>query len=170
MIQQNKVVSVTYTLHASNKGADKQHVETADKNHPLLWLYGVGSMIPAFEENLAGKKTGDTFDFAIDATLAYGPYDAEGLVGLPISIFQDETGKVDKDMLQVGAMIPMTDNEGNHLQGRVMEVTDDAVKMDFNHPLAGKDLHFSGEIIEVRDATADEMSHGHAHGVGGHNH
>ena len=73
-------------------------------------------------------------------------------------------------MFQVGAVVPMSDNEGNHLRGNIIEVTPEYVKMDFNHPLAGTDLHFSGEILSVRDATQDEIAHGHAHGPGGHQH
>jgi len=64
----------------------------------------------------------------------------------------------------------MSDNEGNHMRGQVKEITTEIVKMDFNHPLAGTDLHFKGEILDLREATADELAHGHVHGPGGHHH
>ncbi|HEY6161907.1 MAG TPA: peptidylprolyl isomerase, partial [Bacteroidia bacterium] len=67
-------------------------------------------------------------------------------------------------------VLPMVDNKGNHLQGKVTEISLTEVKMDFNHPMAGKDLHFTGEVLEVRDATQEELAHGHVHGPGGHHH
>jgi FKBP-type peptidyl-prolyl cis-trans isomerase SlyD len=73
-------------------------------------------------------------------------------------------------MFQVGAMIPMSDNEGNHLSGKILSITDENVQMDFNHPLAGTDLHFEGSILEVRAATQEELDHGHVHGEHGHQH
>jgi FKBP-type peptidyl-prolyl cis-trans isomerase SlyD len=73
-------------------------------------------------------------------------------------------------MFQVGAMIPMSDSEGNHMQGKIVEVDEENVKMDFNHPLAGTDLHFQGEILDIREATEDELAHGHVHGEHGHQH
>jgi FKBP-type peptidyl-prolyl cis-trans isomerase SlyD len=73
-------------------------------------------------------------------------------------------------MFNLGALVPMSDNEGNQLRGRIIEVDDENVKMDFNHPLAGTALHFSGEIISVRAANEDEIAHGHVHGEHGHHH
>ena len=73
-------------------------------------------------------------------------------------------------MLQEGNFIPMADSEGNHLQGKIVSVGDETVKMDFNHPLAGMDMHFNGKVIGVRDASAEEIAHGHVHGEGGHHH
>jgi FKBP-type peptidyl-prolyl cis-trans isomerase SlyD len=89
---------------------------------------------------------------------------------IPTNIFHDEEGKFDDQMFHVGALVPMSDNDGNQLRGKIVEVDEENVKMDFNHPLAGTDLHFSGEVLEVRDATADEIAHGHAHGPNGHQH
>jgi FKBP-type peptidyl-prolyl cis-trans isomerase SlyD len=166
-IDQNKVVSLTYKL--SNHQTGEKIEETSTEN-PLLFLYGVGQMIPDFEANLAGKKIGDTFSFSIAAALAYGERDEQQIATIPISVFHDEAGKFDAAYFKVGAMIPMSDNEGNQLRGTIIEVNSSDVKMDFNHPLAGTDLFFEGEILEVREATADELAHGHAHGPGGHHH
>ncbi len=170
MIENNKVVSVTYTLKAAPAGAQKELVETADETRPLQWLFGTGSMIPTFETNLLSKKIGDSFDFTIDAIDAYGAHDVENIAMLPLDIFKGEDGKIDTEMLAVDNVLPMTDNDGNHLTGRVLEVTDEFVKMDFNHPLAGQELHFTGNVIEVRDASTEEIEHGHAHGPNGHEH
>ena len=89
---------------------------------------------------------------------------------IPTTIFHDEKGIFDTEMFKLGALVPMSDNEGNQLRGRIIEVDDQNVKMDFNHPLAGTALHFSGEIISVRAANEDEIAHGHVHGEHGHHH
>lgn len=170
MIELNKVVSVSYSLHASENGEAEFHVETAGSDNPLLWLYGVGGMIPAFEENLFGKKVDDSFDFKIPAADAYGVVDPSAVVMIPLDVFKDEQGDVDLNMVKEGQTLPMSDQEGNQLRGTILEVNAEFVKMDFNHPLAGKDLHFTGDVLEVRDATKDEIAHGHAHGPNDHHH
>jgi FKBP-type peptidyl-prolyl cis-trans isomerase SlyD len=167
-IDVNKVVSVTYRLEANPEGQDKMHIETADAAHPLVFLFGSGGLIPAFEENLQGKEKGDHFSFSIDAANAYGEIEADALVELPVDIFKVD-GVVDMSMLKTGNIVPMSDREGNRLDGRVVSITGETVKMDFNHPLAGHQLHFSGEVLEVRNATEEEISHGHAHN-GEHDH
>jgi FKBP-type peptidyl-prolyl cis-trans isomerase SlyD len=127
-------------------------------------------MLPDFELNIEGKTSGDLFDFHIPAALAYGEHDAQHIAMIPTTIFHDEKGIFDTEMFKLGALVPMSDNEGNQLRGRIIEVDDENVKMDFNHPLAGTALHFSGEIISVREANEDEISHGHVHGEHGHHH
>ena len=168
-IEINKVVSVTYRLEANTEGAERQHIETAGKEQPLTFLFGSGGLIPAFEENLFGKSLGDSFAFSIDPENGYGALDPDALVELPVDIFKVD-GVIDMELIRVGNMVPMSDSQGNRLDGRVMAVTTEHVKMDFNHPLAGTDLHFSGEVLEVREATEDEIAHGHAHGPNGHQH
>ena len=170
-IENKKVVSVTYTLFSPSKiTGEETQVEKADKSHPLVWLYGTGSMIPDFEKNLKGKKTGHTFDFRIASENAYGNYDETYVVKVPLDAFRGKDGSIDTESVKVGKTLPMTDTQGNHLQGTVKEISLTDVKMDFNHPMAGKDLHFIGEIIEVRNATPEELDHGHVHGTHGHHH
>ena len=167
-IDANKVVSVTYRLEANPEGSEKQHIETADATRPLVFLFGSGGLIPAFEENLFGKSTGDNFSFSIDAANGYGERENEALIDLPMDIFKVD-GVIDMSILQVGNIVPMTDRDGNRLDGKVVEIGGETVKMDFNHPLAGHQLHFSGEVIEVREASEEEITHGHAHtGMDGH--
>lgn len=159
----NTVVSVTYDLYASNKNETaKNFIESADTENPLEFLFGIGGMIPAFEDNLQGKITGDQFDFSIIAEDAYGEFDEAALVKLPLDIFKVD-GVVDMEILKPDMIVPMTDNEGNQLNGRVLGVIGDEVSMDFNHPLAGQTLHFKGEVIGIRQASAEEMAHGHIH-------
>ena len=168
-IGNNTVVSVTYDLHASNK-EDSTHnfIETAGKDNPLEFLFGIGGMIPAFEDHLNGKSAGEKFTFSIPAADAYGEFDDSALVNLPIDIFK-VNGTIDMEILKPDMIIPMTDNEGNQLNGKVIAVIGDEVAMNFNHPLAGQNLHFAGEILSVRLASADELAHGHVHnGTHGH--
>ena len=167
-IATNKVVSVTYRLEANTEGSERQHIETAGTDRPLTFLFGSGGLIPAFEENLAGKIVGDSFAFSIEAADAYGVSEPEAIIDLPIDIFKVD-GVIDVQMLRAGNVIPMNDREGNRLDGRVVSVGTETVKMDFNHPLAGHALHFSGEVIEVREASEEEIAHGHAH-TGEHGH
>ena len=158
----NKVVTVTYQLHSNLPSTAKNHVETADKSNPLQFLYGSGMMIPGFEKGLAGKSIGDSFDFVINSEEGYGDNDASAVVDLPIDIFKVDNA-VDLNILKIGNVLPMSDNMGNVMNGKVISFDDTAVKIDFNHPLAGHELHFSGVIIEVREATQEEMDHGHVH-------
>ncbi|MBK7182636.1 MAG: FKBP-type peptidyl-prolyl cis-trans isomerase [Bacteroidetes bacterium] len=166
-IDLNKVVSVNY--HLTIKGTE-EHVEQTSKENPFLFLYGTGGLLPDFENNLKGKKVGDSFDFFIDAVNGYGVRDEQHVVMIPIDAFLGEDGKLDEENVKVGVTLPMVDNEGNRLYGKVQEITAEYVKMDFNHPLAGQDLHFKGEVLEIREATEEELAHGHAHGPHDHHH
>lgn len=166
-ITSNKVVSLKYLLSNHQSG---EKIEETNEENPLVFLYGVSGLIPEFEENLADKKVGDLFDFHISASNAYGDHDQEHIAMIPSNIFYDDNGNFDSDMFKVGAMIPMSDSEGNNMHGKIMEVDEENVKMDFNHPLAGTDLHFKGEILDIRAATEEELEHGHVHGEHGHQH
>jgi len=168
-IQPNKVVSLTYELRVDDENGEKTLVEKVERDHPLVFLYGAGSMLEEFERHLNGLQAGDPFNFSIDPEKGYGEFDEEAVVDLPKDIFK-VNGKVEEGMLEVGNMIPMTDQNGHRLQGRVVEIQDDSVTMDFNHPLAGMEMHFKGEIVDVRNATLEEISHGHVHGEGGVHH
>ena len=161
-VSKNKVVTVTYNLSSHLPGNDKKHVETADKTQPLQFIFGLGMMIPGFENGLEGKLKGDQFDFSIESADGYGDADETAVVKLPIDIFKTE-GVVDFDILKIGNMLPLTDSDGNVLNGIVRGYDDSTVNMDFNHPLAGHTLHFSGEVIDVREASEEEISHGHVH-------
>ena len=89
---------------------------------------------------------------------------------MSIDSFKDAEGNIDTDMVRVGNVLPMMDDQGRQFQGIVCDVTAEEVIMDFNHPMAGKELNFTVTVAEVRAATADEISHGHVHGAGGHHH
>lgn len=166
-VDTNMVVSLHYKLTNHKTG---EHIEETSENQPMQFLYGIERIIPAFEVNIHGLKAGDTFEFHIPSVEAYGDKNDDHVALIPISVFFDESGKLDETQIKVGAVLPMTDNEGNHLRGTVLEITDETVTMDFNHPLAGTDLFFQGTILEVRPATDEEIAHGHSHGAHGHHH
>lgn len=167
VIENNKVVSVNYNLSLKATG---EQVEQTSKEHPFVFLFGAGGLLEDFENNLKGKKAGDTFDFFIEHARGYGVRDEQHVVMIPIAAFLGEDGNLDAENVKVGVTLPMVDNDGNRLYGKVEEITSEFVKMDFNHPLAGKDLHFKGEILEIRAASEDEIAHGHVHGEHGHHH
>lgn len=164
MIANNKVVSLHYVLKEGSKEAEI--IEETTGQDPMVFLYGVGQMIPKFEQEISGKKAGDKAEFPIKAAEAYGEIEDEAMLTLPIDVFKNE-GAVDLEMLKVGNVLPMQDGEGNRMDGIVKDVTETEVKMDFNHPMAGKDLYFEVEVIDVRDASKEELEHGHVHGEGG---
>jgi FKBP-type peptidyl-prolyl cis-trans isomerase SlyD len=166
-ITKNTVVSLSYILKRDD--ANGEIIEETRAGDPLVFLYGNGQMLPKFEEYLNALKAGDAFEFTLASDDAYGEMDQDAIIDLDKSIFQVD-GKTDDEMLAIGNVIPMRDDQGNMLQGIVVSVSKDMVRMDFNHPMAGNVLHFAGKVIEVREASAEELSHGHAHGAGGHHH
>ncbi|MCD6066044.1 MAG: peptidylprolyl isomerase [Bacteroidetes bacterium] len=168
-IDKNKVVSVNYHLSSKFENDPEELVEQTSVERPFVFLYGSGGIIPTFENELKGKKAGDKFDFRVAAAEGYGMYNEEYVAEIPKEAFLIE-GKFDEDQISLGKEVPMMDAEGNQMYGIVLEVADTYVAMDFNHPLAGHDLHFVGEVLEVRDASAEEISHGHVHGEHGHHH
>jgi FKBP-type peptidyl-prolyl cis-trans isomerase SlyD len=166
-IENNTVVSVNYLLAKKDTG---EKIEETSTQHPFVFIFGNGGLLEDFETNLLNKKAGDSFDFFIDHKRGYGVRDEQHIVMIPIDSFMGEDGKFDSENVQVGVTLPMVDNEGNRLYGSVVEITAEYVKMDFNHPLAGQDLHFKGEVLEVRAASQEELDHGHVHGEHGHHH
>ncbi len=165
--ENNKVVIVNYKLTANKNGEQEKFIEETSTDNPFIFLFGTNQVLPDFENNLQGKSKGDTFQFSIKSENAYGQPQNDYVVKLDKTIFVRD-GEFDSEQIKVGHDVPMYDKDGNELIGRVLEVGLEHVMMDFNHPLAGHDLHFAGSILEVRDASPEEMSHGHAHGISGH--
>lgn len=166
-IAKHTVVTLHYKLQEGSAQGDL--IEETTGGDPLVFLQGVGQMIPEFERQLAGKAAGDNFAFGIKSEDAYGEYDETAKVKIPIETFIVD-GQLASELLQVGRTIPMRDDQGNMIYGTILEIGEKEVFMDFNHPMAGTDLYFSGKIEEVRTATASEIDHGHVHGAGGHHH
>jgi FKBP-type peptidyl-prolyl cis-trans isomerase SlyD len=150
-IESNKSIALAYVLKI-----DGEIIETVKKEQPMRIIFGQGYLLPMFEENIEGKKTGDIFEFELKAADAYGEIDDEAFVELPKSIFEVD-GKIDESLFTIGNAIPMRDSQGNMLNGTVESIFDTAIVMNFNHPLAGCDLNFTGEVVDVRDMTVEEL-------------
>lgn len=163
-INSNTVVSLTYELHTTTPEGQQVFVEKANEDQPLVFLFGVGMMLPKFEEHLLGLNVGDEYSFELSPADGYGEIDATAHVDLPIDMFKEAGG----DLPNVGDVIPLQDNQGNQFRAGVTGVSETQISVDLNHPMAGKNLIFAGKILAVREATADELSHGHAHGADGH--
>lgn len=163
-INSNMVVSITYELHTTTPEGQQVFVEKANEEQPLVFLYGVGMMLPKFEENLAGLAVGDEYSFELSPADGYGEIDATAHVDLPLTMFKEAGGEIPN----VGDVIPLQDNQGNQFRAGVTGIHEEYISVDLNHPMAGKNLIFAGKILAVREATADELSHGHAHGADGH--
>ena len=155
-ISNSKIVSLTYDLTVGEENESKELMERATQEHPLTFMFGIGMMLEAFEKNIEGLKVGDKYSFTLSPKEAYGEYEQENVVEIPKHIFEVE-GKFDNDRIKEGETLPMMDSNGNRLMGSVLEVNDQVVVMNFNHPLAGETLHFEGEVIDVHEPTAEEI-------------
>lgn len=155
-ISANKFVSATYDLYVGgNDGTQEELMEKATEQKPLSFIFGMGMMLEAFESNLSGLEAGATFDFVLPSDQAYGEYFDENIVELPRTVFEVD-GKIDPEIIFENNTVPMMDQEGNRINGTILKIGDETVSMDFNHPLAGEDLHFVGKVVEVREATEEE--------------
>lgn len=155
-ISTNNFVALSYDLHVG-EGEERELMERATDETPLEFIFGTNSMLEAFEKNLEGLSEGDSFDFILTPDQAYGEYDDEHVVDLPRNIFEVD-GKLNEEVVFEGNTVPMMDSNGNRLNGSVVSVGDDVIKMDFNHPLAGETLNFTGKVLNVRESTPEEIA------------
>ncbi|MGQ8335424.1 FKBP-type peptidyl-prolyl cis-trans isomerase [Sunxiuqinia sp. A32] len=154
-ITKNKMVSLTYDLRIDGKEGELIEQATAEK--PLKFVYGAGIMLPKFESLIEGLEQGKSFEINLSSQDAYGEVDENAIIDLPKHLFLID-GKFDDDIVKVGNSVPMMSTSGQRMNGLVLEINDEHVKMDFNHPLAGEDLFFQGDVLEVRDATDEEIA------------
>src|SRR4051812_19042366 len=127
-IEKNKVVSIAYELKTTDDAGKKKTIEKVDKDHPMVFLFGSSGLPEKFENSLDGMKEGDKFDFVVESDEAYGEIEKEAIVKIPVETFKVE-GKFDAASFPVGKLVPMSDQDGNMLRGKVLEVTSDAIKM-----------------------------------------
>lgn len=153
---ENKYITVAYKLYSIEDG-EREFTEEATVEHPFQFISGLGLTLDAFEEQIKGLNAGDKFDFTIACTDAYGEYDEDHVIDLPKDIFLID-GKFDNEHIKAGAIVPLMTSEGQHINGSVVEVKDDVVVMDMNHPLAGCDLNFVGEVVTSREASNEELA------------
>ena len=168
IVENEKVVTATYEMFVDGENGQEELMERATTDHPLVYCHGLGMMLPKFEEALAGKQKGDKFDFRIDHTDAYGEYDEEGVLDLDKKMFFNGDGEFDSERVYVGAIVPMNTVDGQVVNAQILEISKDKVTIDLNHPLAGENLHFVGEILDLRDVTPAELDAlRHPHKCGG---
>lgn len=158
-ITKDKVVQFHYALH----DADKTVEETTRGGSPMAYLHGHNNMIKGLEQAMEGKAVGDTFSVTLAAKDAYGEYQPDSEQRIPVKHLQGAK------KWRPG-MVGIVQTEQGQRQVTVVKVGKFMVTVDNNHPLAGKELTFDIDILDIRDATAEEVAHGHAHGVGGHHH
>lgn len=166
-IAPNKFVALDYELYVGDEN-ERILMEQTTPDRPLEYIQGMGMMLPAFEKQLFGLKAGDKFDFVLKCEEAYGEPSDEAVQELPREIFVDSEGKLDALVVE-GATLPLHTPDGQIIRGSVLEIKEEVVVFDFNHPLAGEDLHFIGAIKEVHDATPEEIEQffgGHDGGCG----
>ncbi|MCL4161443.1 UNVERIFIED_CONTAM: hypothetical protein GTU68_009372 [Idotea baltica] len=153
------------TLHYTLKDNDGEILDVADENNPFLYMHGVGGMIPGLEKALDNKQAGEKVVVSVTPADAYGERDPSLTQDVPREMFASIS---DEDMV-VGAQFQAQTDQGVEII-TVVEIDGDTIKIDGNHPMAGETLHFDVDIIDIRDATEEEISHGHPHGPGGHQH
>lgn len=153
-VEKNKVVAVNYELEVEGQIADK-----SAPGSPLEYIHGSGMLLPKFEAALEGKEPTEGFDFTLSPEEGYGVYNPDYKVDLPISTFMMD-GKIREDLVQIGRILPMYNSDGQVIQGTVAAIGAETVTMDFNHPMAGKTLHFTGTVDSVREATEKELLEG----------
>ena len=151
-VENSKMVSVHYTLTVDGAIADQSR-----EGQPLQFICGAGMLLPKFEGAIMGKEPGEKVSFTLEPKDGYGEIIPEAVVDLPKTIFMVD-GKLAEEILFVGSQVPMSDAQGNRMLGIVKEVSEETVKMDFNHPMAGKTLNFDVEVVEVRDVTPEDLA------------
>lgn len=157
---EDKVIVFHYTL-TDDEG---EVVESSKGGHPLAYLQGKGQIVPGLEKAMAGKVGGDSFKVDVAPEEGYGLKEGPGPQPVERTAFPEDAE------LHEGMMFAAEMPDGSQMPLWVTEVSDDKVMVDSNHPLAGETLHFDVEVVEVRDASDEELAHGHAHGPGGHQH
>lgn len=159
-IEPGKYVELVYKLYEVLPDGSDKLVHESDPEDPEKLIYGVtrGVIVP-LEEAIEGLEKGDSFNVEATAEQAFGPYDPEQIVELDKELFYVD-GKFDAEMVKPGSYVPMMTADGFRINGLVKEVGADKVKLDFDHPLAGKPVRFDGSIQEVRDATEEELHPG----------
>lgn len=158
-VQTDVVVSMEYTLRVED-----EVVDSSEGQDPLEFLVGHGNIISGLEREMMGMKVGDSKDVVILPTDGYGEYDEEAFMNVP-------RGEFPKDMsVEEGMELTVKDDAGQARYARIETVDGDNVTLNFNHPLAGDELHFNVKVVGLREPTGEELEHGHVHQGGGHHH
>ena len=156
-VTDGKVVSMEYTLHV-----DGQVIDSSAEGEPLQYLHGAANIIPGLEREMEGMRVGESKKVIVEPLEGYGEMDEEAYADVPRSEFPDDMP------LQPGVGMQLTTPDGQPMYARIESVEGETVTLNMNHPLAGAELHFDVKVVGLRDATKEEMDHGHAHDGHGH--
>ncbi|MBK8491522.1 MAG: FKBP-type peptidyl-prolyl cis-trans isomerase [Saprospirales bacterium] len=160
IVEEQHVITLSYELRDTDGKGDL--LERTDAENPFTFLYGAGQLLPSFESKLRGLKVGEPFAFSLTPEDAYGDTNEENIVDIPMENFKIE-GEVPENVLVEGNFITLMDNYGQEHLGKVVTYTDEFARIDFNHVMAGKVLHFEGNILQIRKASSEELEHQHHH-------
>jgi len=156
-VQDGLVVSMDYKLTV-----DGEVLDSSEDAGPLQFLAGYGNIVPGLEREMAGMKIGESKDVVVAPADGYGEFDEEAFMEVPRNEFPSDL------QLEEGIELNVTDEDGQNQYARVENITDESVRLDFNHPLAGAELHFTVKVVALRDPTKEELDHGHVHEEGHH--
>ncbi|MBO4660219.1 MAG: FKBP-type peptidyl-prolyl cis-trans isomerase [Prevotella sp.] len=152
---QHKYIVLTYKLFTKQDGKEEM-AEEATEQRPFSFLTGFGMALDAFEEKVKDLNEGEEFSFSLTPEQAYGNYEEAHVINIDKSVFTINN-HFDHEHIFKGAIVPLQNEDGNHFLGKVLDINDEKVKMDLNHPLAGQELTFKGKIMEAREATKEEV-------------
>ena len=156
-VQKDMVVSMEYTLQV-----DGEEIDSSKGQDPLQFLVGHGNIISGLEREMIGMKVGESKEVVVQPADGYGEYDDEAYMDVP-------RGEFPQDMtVEEGLELSVRDDEGQSRYARIDGIDGDTVTLNFNHPLAGDELHFNVKIVELREPTTEELEHGHVHAAGHH--
>lgn len=166
-IEPGKYFEIEYKLFRVNPDGTETLVHEVTADEPDRAIQGLTlGFVEALDEELAGKTQGDTFDFVAAPEKAFGPYTEEEIYDVPKDRLTVD-GKFDEEMFTPGAMIPLMTPDGYRIDGQVISVGPDSVKLDLNHPLAKDKVHYVGKVLQVRDPKPEELQPAHSCGCGG---
>jgi len=157
-IDDQQIVTLTYELREGN--AQGKLLERMDARYPLIFLFGSGKMLKSFEANLKGLRMDDSFDFILPCEAAYGKSNPLNILKIDLEDFNLCRNTPDS-YIKVGNLVNVTDDGGLRHNGKILDITAEYVKIDFNHAMTNKDLHFKGNVLHIRAATLDELVRGH---------
>ena len=161
------MVSLAYKMYVKAQDGTEDLWEEATEKRPLTYCHGTGLMLPSFEAHIEGLEQDEEFDFWLTKDEAYGEYDPEGQVAFEKEMFYTADGVFDEDRVIEGNIIQMVTEDKEKVNAQVIEVDDDKVVLDFNHPLAGEDLHFVGKVVRVRYPSMKEINAARRREAGG---
>ena len=157
MTEMNKYIAVAYRLYTKDQDGKRQLVEEATKEQPFQFVSGLGMTLDDFEAQIAGLEKDSQFDFELTPEQAYGQREEERVIKVPRQTFEID-GRLDKQYIYEGAVVPLQNADGQRFNGLILEIGDTEVTLDLNHPLAGKTLVFVGEVADIREATKEEIT------------